>query len=138
MPSLAAASEETKDALIVQCTNNFIELTSTQRKDHQVVTYLRSRHSVFPELSDGEIQQVDHETPPASYREVVEHCQISESELRDLLAQKALDYQIIRLAGDKCAFVSTRCLVELVDSLLLALCTREDMVVFSASDILSR
>ena len=43
------------------------------------------------------------------------------------------------LPGQKCAFVDTRNLIELVDSILLALCTQEDdFDFFTASDILSR
>lgn len=74
MPSIV---EETKDALIIQCTNNFIELTATSRKDHQVLTFLRNRHNLFQEDELGE---------PASYQEVLKNCQISDSELRDIFA----------------------------------------------------
>ena len=69
---------------------------------------------------------------------MINSCQVSDSEIRDILAQKAEDYHIVQLADSKCAYVETKNLVEMIDSILLALCTYEGLDYFRASDILSR
>ena len=44
---MPGADEEVKKAQIIQCTNVFIEVTPTQRRDHQVITYLMKKHNIF-------------------------------------------------------------------------------------------
>ena len=44
---MPGAIEEAKHAEIIQYTNVFLEVTPTQRRDHQVITYLMNKHDVF-------------------------------------------------------------------------------------------
>ena len=74
-----------KNATIIQCTSTFVEVTQTGRRDMQVVKYLEAHHNIFENTAHA----------AASLEDIINHCQISESELRDLLAQKAHEYQLM-------------------------------------------
>mmetsp|Transcript_25465 Transcript_25465/g.34017 ORF Transcript_25465/g.34017 Transcript_25465/m.34017 type:complete len:87 (-) Transcript_25465:855-1115(-) len=47
--SLPAAKSMAGQGEILFQTSNFVELTSTQRRDHQVISLLKTEHSLFSE-----------------------------------------------------------------------------------------
>ena len=56
-----------------------------------------------------------------------------------MLAQKATFYQILEYAGeDRCAFVDTASLMDLVDSILIFISAQESLQEFSVADIMTQ
>lgn len=91
-------------------TNVFVEVTATNLKDHQILTYLRLHHDVFGDQGHDFAERIDLQN----------HTQVSSVELDSLLESKKEELHLIK-DGSKVGYVNLDAFKQITNDILVHL-----------------